>query len=118
MSGQGYHFAIDHQQADALMACRDALEVLDFAEPLIDAFPGGGGCGGYKEWDGGTTRLRLLTARSPDDFVGSNAVKRPNPHRHAAIAYGEMLAIRRDQHKAHPTVVRQGGERLPCRHDP
>jgi hypothetical protein len=52
MSGQGYHFALDQEQADALLACADEMAVLDITERLVEAFvPGEFGCGGDKAWD-------------------------------------------------------------------
>lgn len=56
MSGQGYHFAVDEGQVDALLACLDELAVLDITERMVDAYEAGGeGCGGDKGW----TVLRL-----------------------------------------------------------
>jgi hypothetical protein len=51
MSGQGYHFAMDKEQADDLVACPDQLAMLDFTDRLVDGFlDGGEGCGGDKGW--------------------------------------------------------------------
>jgi hypothetical protein len=52
VSGQGYHFAIAREKANALLACEDALAILGVADELVGRFlRGGEGCGGYKEWD-------------------------------------------------------------------
>src|SRR3712207_6126417 len=52
MSGQGYHFAIHREQAEALLTCEDTNSILDFTDALYADFcEGGEGCGGYKEWD-------------------------------------------------------------------
>jgi hypothetical protein len=52
MSGQGYHFAISREQAEALLSCKDPAAILDFTDALQEDFrEGAGGCGGYKEWD-------------------------------------------------------------------
>ena len=34
MSGQGYHFAVEKEQADARLACPDELAVLDLTDRL------------------------------------------------------------------------------------
>ena len=51
MSGQGYHFSIQPEQADSLMAY-DETAILDFTDGLLDCYgEREGACGGYKEWD-------------------------------------------------------------------
>jgi hypothetical protein len=74
MSSQGYHFALSHEQTEALLACKDPTAILDFTDALKDDFrEGAGGCGGYKEWD---VLHRLLSDGTFDPKGGSPPLNR------------------------------------------
>lgn len=77
MSGQGYHLALDDEQADRLLSCHNEVDVVDCASRLLEGFWAGGDRthveGGYKEWN---ALLLCLTNGTYDPRGGTYPLNR------------------------------------------
>jgi hypothetical protein len=77
MSGQGYHLALDDEQADWLLACNDETEVVDCASQALEGFWAAGDTthleGGYKDWN---VLLLCLTNGTYDPRGGTYPLNR------------------------------------------
>jgi hypothetical protein len=77
MSGQGYHLALDDEQANRLLSCNDESEVVDCASQALEGFWADGDTthleGGYKDWN---ALLLCLTNGTYDPRGGTYPLNR------------------------------------------